>query len=300
MFELTSLLKKYQSKCEKSIANTLESLEGQGILSQALKYALTTNGKRFRPSLIFMLNKALQCPWTVEDIALTVEFFHTASLIADDLPCMDDDDERRGEAATHIKFGEGTALLASYALISEGYSMLSKAVLRLEAEGRIHPHTNWGHVLTLALENVCFNTGAQGIIGGQYADLHPEDLTEEGIASLLHRKTGTLFEIAFVLGWLYSGGDPQKIDLVKKASWHFGLAFQIADDFEDAHEDAGLGPSSNFVVNFGRNRSFVVLKQELELFFTQMDQLGFYTDEFKIIGAYLENKALSLKETLTT
>lgn len=250
-------------------------------LSQACFYALESGGKRFRPAIVYMVAEARGFGehGGLDEAAMAVEFFHTASLIADDLPCMDDDDERRGRPSLHKAFGESTALLASYALIAEGYGKLGEGARLAGVPEALLP----------ALENVSKNTGAKGATGGQYLDLFPEDALPETVRKALAMKTGTLFEIAFVLGWLYSGGAAGRLSEVKEASRHFGMAFQIADDLSDSDDDSEAGRTVNLASALGKEHAARALRDEVEAFKLALDSLGLSGKELKPLVESLLN-----------
>ena len=115
-----------KTEFEKVLRESLVAFEEGSSLSKAVSYALLSGGKRIRPLLVLQIAKALGKE-VVFDAALSVEYFHTASLIADDMPCMDDDEVRRGMTCLHIKYGEATALLASYALITAAFERIHQA-----------------------------------------------------------------------------------------------------------------------------------------------------------------------------
>src|SRR5688572_22103732 len=117
----TSILEPYKQLIEQKLRESIDQLGPKTTLRDACEYALFSGGKRFRPALVLMIANALGYEVDVLPAAMGIEFFHTASLIADDLPCMDNDDERRNKPTTHRLYGESTSLLATYALISAGY-----------------------------------------------------------------------------------------------------------------------------------------------------------------------------------
>jgi geranylgeranyl diphosphate synthase type II len=234
-------------------------------LSRACLYALEGEGKRFRPAIVYAMAEANGRAGPGADCAAAaVEFFHTASLIADDLPCMDNDDLRRGRPTVHKVFGESVALLASYALIAEGYAMIGRAMKLSGVPDALGP----------ALENAAYNTGALGATGGQFSDLFPTEGSIDAVLEALNKKTATLFEVAFVLGWLVSGGGVPFIEKVRKAAYHFGVAFQIADDLSDADEDAAAGRAVNLAVAAGSGGAKIALKQQIQLFKEALSGLG--------------------------
>lgn len=268
---LADCLLKWQIKVDKAI----EEIQPQfgalpSRLAEACRYALSGGGKRFRPAMVFMMADALGNKRDVRYAALAVEMFHTSSLIADDLPCMDDDDLRRNRPSLHRVYGEAVALLASYALIAEGYLCLAKN------EGAEN-----GKLLQMALENAAFNTGSQGATGGQYLDLYPPNLHLETALEVLQKKTVTLFEIAFVLGWLFGQGEVEKLPRVKKAAHHFGMAFQIADDFGDLKQDQSKNekPAVNLALILGEEEAKKRFYSDVEGYRREMKALGLEKSE---------------------
>ncbi len=243
------ILFRYKNTVDGKIEGLLERLQGRGDLTAACGHALR-GGKRFRPAIVFMVADALDREADVSEAALAVELFHTASLVADDLPSMDDDDERRNQPSVHVKYGESVALLVTYALIAEGYACLTRGGL-CDAAARL-----------LAVENVAKNTGAHGASGGQFLDLFPPDASQETLLEVLRLKTVTLFEISLVLGWIYGGGDIESLDLVKRLAHHYGMAFQIADDIDDMEQDSKNDCQVNFALAFGKDGALEQFSQQ--------------------------------------
>lgn len=227
-----------------------------GSLGEAIRYALSNGGKRFRPAIVLMICRALKSRDLI-DAALSIEYFHTASLIADDLPCMDDDDERRGKPSLHRVYGEGVSLLASYTLISEGYASVARA-----SDNPV--------LVKLALECASYNTLLA--TEGQHLDLFPPDDSEKNIREALRKKTVSLFEIAFVFGWLFGGGDINRLTVVKQAAHHFGMAFQIADDIADLKQDKNHGV--NLAMKVGSEKAIEILRHEMESCLNKLSELG--------------------------
>jgi geranylgeranyl diphosphate synthase, type II len=266
-------LKGYQIRVEKAIRDHLALLGAPSPLRDACEYALLNGGKRFRPALAMKVADSLGLGADVIFSALAIEFFHTASLIADDLPCMDNDALRREKNALHIEFGEDVALLASYSLISAGYDFLTR---------NAEVNRNSGSPLSLqadkscllAIQNISHNTGVDGAAGGQWIDLHPPMLTKESLHEIFLKKTVTLFETSFVFGWLFGGGNAEKLPLVKKCAYHFGLAFQIADDIEDCDQDKINGRAANWATLFGLDEAQKIFQIEISQFFMIAHQLG--------------------------
>ncbi len=243
-------------------------------LKEACIYALSGAGKRVRPIIVLLVAKALGNNYDLWDVALGVEFFHTASLIADDLPCMDNDDQRRERPSLHKAFPEAVALLSSYALIAAGYRTLwqTQEVLAKEM-----PRERSCVIAQLALENATHNTGILGATGGQYLDLFSKDLTQDRLMEIFHGKTATFFEIAFVLGWLFGGGDVALLPRVKLLALNWGLAFQIADDLDDWGQKEGM----NLVDHLGEKRAKELLVEKTNEARELLKELKLNTEELQ-------------------
>ncbi len=252
-------LKEYKTKFETFLREEISSLGMPSDLRDACEYALLNGGKRLRPILVMMIAKDKD----VMQAALSVELFHTASLIADDLPCMDNDDLRREVPSLHKAFDEPTALLASYGLITAAFERISRA-------------SEDGVVCNLALSCAARCAGISGATGGQYLDLNPERKDEEEMRELIYLKTVTLFEVSFVFGWLFGGGDISRLEKVKKCAYHFGMAFQIADDLLDYDEDNEM----NYARLLGKEEALEAFQEELASFECLLESLDLKTPPF--------------------
>lgn len=264
MDKLTEVLQPYQKIIEEAIIKNIPALGPKNILRDACEYALLNGGKRFRPALVLMIARALNKDFDATQAALAVEYFHTASLVVDDLPSMDDDDVRRNQPSVHKLFGEAAALLVSYALIAAGYGAIAKNAQQIKSD----------HIGMLALENSTYNTGLFGATGGQFIDLYPPNLSLETLRDVIHKKTVSLFEISFVFGWLFGGGALEKLQLVKKAASHFGTAFQVADDLGDVDQDMANKRFVNVAVTFGKEKAAEIVQEEKLQFLNVLKELG--------------------------
>lgn len=282
---LVQLMMSYKGQVEKLIETRIQTDFGEkSLLRDACEYALMNGGKRFRPALVFMIAKAIGKGFDVADAALGVEYFHTASLIADDLPSMDNDDQRRDKPSTHKVFGESVALLASYALISAGYESIAKCSRKRTLGGEA------GAVCLAALENVAINTGIKGTTGGQLLDLYPPDHSLETLFEVVDKKTGTLFEISFVYGWIFGGGDLSRLNEIKEAAKHFGRAFQIADDICDREKDLAVEGVPNVANAFGIRIAKDLFSAEIGKFESFLDKLGLHSNDLMILSEMLKNQ----------
>ncbi len=197
--------------------------------AEAMAYSLEAGGKRLRPMLALEFCRlAGGEPEKAMPFACAVEMIHTYSLIHDDLPCMDNDDMRRGKPSCHKAFGEATALLAGDALLTKAFEMLSKAELPPE---RI--------VKAAAILSRC--AGIDGMIGGQAVDLLNEAQAPDfdTLELTCRLKTAALLQAACLLGTAAAGND-QMADKAREYGLNLGLAFQIVDDILDVTGDSAL------------------------------------------------------------
>ena len=206
-------------------------------LLEAMHYAALSPGKRLRPTLALAGAQAVGGhPDDALPAACAVEMIHAYSLVHDDLPCMDDDDTRRGRPSCHRKFDEATALLAGDALLTEAFAALTDPVPL--AEGRVtEPAVKADAVRILARA-----AGAAGMVGGQQDDVSAEGKTiDEAHLTVIHRrKTGRLIQVAASLGALLGGGGPADVARLREYGAHVGLAFQLVDDILDGDGVAAL------------------------------------------------------------
>ena len=280
----------YRDKVEQELAKSISRLGEKTKLRDACEYALTNGGKRFRPLIVLMVSEALGKDLNVSDAALSVEFFHTASLIADDLPCMDNDDERRDKPSLHKVYGETIALLASYALITAAFERIhcNAAVMR---ESGLFSSEASDLVCRLALECATHCSGILGATGGQFLDLYPPTLNLEMVKQVIYKKTVTLFEVSFVFGWLFGGGDINLLEKVKKAAYHLGMAFQIQDDLGDVIQDEKNQRDISMARLVGKEKAFVLFKEEMALFEKHLKDLRIYTPSFQKMSDMLYQQA---------
>ncbi len=197
-------------------------------LFDAMRYSLLAGGKRLRPIFVFDFCRMCGGDWRLAaPFAAAIEMVHTYSLIHDDLPCMDNDDYRRGRLTNHKVYGEATAVLAGDALLTAAFSFVAKAPF--SAEIRIR-----------ATEILADCAGEMGMVGGQVLDMQSEQrqCTEQEVLDIQSRKTGALICAACMLGVLAAGGNDEQLEAAKNFASHLGLAFQIRDDMLDVIGDA--------------------------------------------------------------
>ena len=260
--------------------------EPQKQLFEAMKYSLLAGGKRLRPIFAFEFCRLCGTDWkTAAPFAAAVEMIHTYSLIHDDLPCMDNDDFRRGRPTNHKVYGEAMAVLAGDALLTDAFCVAAAANLQ-------------GTAIADAIGILSECAGSLGMVGGQVLDIMSEEriLSEQEVLDIQSRKTGALIRAACACGALAGGANAEQFDAACQFAAALGLAFQIRDDMLDVIGTAdemgkGVGTDANkntFVRLYGLNRC-----EELVRIYTE--QAVRALDVFEDTG-YL----IRLAESLTT
>lgn len=198
---------------------------------RAMEYSLMAGGKRLRPFLVGAFYHAAGGKGDAYlGFAAALEMIHTYSLIHDDLPCMDNDDFRRGRPSCHKAFGEATALLAGDALLTHAFSAAAKT-------------TGIDPALTLrGISMLSALAGADGMIGGQVIDLESENRSPalETVTEMYRKKTGALLAAGAKIGALLGGADEAMIEAAEEYAMSLGMAFQIVDDLLDQTGDSAL------------------------------------------------------------
>jgi geranylgeranyl pyrophosphate synthase len=213
---------------------------------EALAYPLATPGKRVRPVLCLGVYEAVSGgDWRYAlDAAASLELVHTYSLVHDDLPAMDDDDERRGRPTVHKVWDDATAILVGDALLTEAFTVLAEA--SYPASVRVE--------LVRLLASA---SGYRGMVGGQAADVGVGGriADEAGVLRLHRLKTGALLEASVLAGAIAGGASAEQRELLGTYGRAIGLAFQLADDLLDADEDAGQDGPPSFVTLLGADET---------------------------------------------
>ena len=208
-----------------------QKAEYENNLIKAMRYTLNLPGKRVRPILALEFCKALggkaeECL----PFACAIEMIHNYSLIHDDLPCMDDDDLRRGKPTNHKVFGEAMALLAGDGLLNLAFEvMVSKETVALVGEKR-------AILASRVLSNAC---GKDGMILGQVIDLESENksISMDLLKKMHINKTAKLISVACEIGGIIAGANEEQLLKIKEYGLDLGLAFQIMDDILDADQN---------------------------------------------------------------
>ena len=214
---------------KKAIENYLSTIQDK-TLQEATRYCLDSNGKYVRPQLLFSTLKFFNLfVKKYYSFALAVEMIHTYSLIRDDLPCMDDDDFRRGKPSLHKQYDEGMAVLVGDSLLSDAFFILSQHPNKKEA------------MMAIRCLSQCI--GSQGMVYGQILDLKNKnevDLSNEKRFKIDVLKTGKLFEYCLTLPAMLTNQTQDKIELLQQLAHVLGIIYQIKDDLEDRHNQDDL------------------------------------------------------------
>lgn len=217
-------LKEYKALIDTKLAEYFRADDmPQAGLFEAMRYSLNAGGKRIRPILVLEF-----CRITGGDsdkalpVACAIEMLHTYSLIHDDLPCMDNDDLRRGKPTNHVVYGECTATLAGDALQAEAFGTILRSELPAESRAEC------ARILADAV-------GADGMCGGQFLDMIGENklLTADELDEINSRKTGALLIAACTMGVAAAGGNEKQSEAARRFGASIGAAFQIRDDMLD-------------------------------------------------------------------
>ena len=217
--------------------------EPQTRLYDAISYSLLAGGKRLRPILAFEFCRLCGREWqAAAPFAAAIEMIHTYSLIHDDLPCMDNDDFRRGRPTNHKVYGEAMAVLSGDALLTDAFCAAAMAKLPNPAD------------MATAIGVLSECAGSHGMVGGQVLDIMSEErlLSEQEVLDIQSRKTGALIRAACALGAIAGGATQAQYDAACQFAAALGLAFQIRDDMLDvigSQEEMGKGVGTDSAKN---------------------------------------------------
>lgn len=274
---------------KKAIERELERFlsGGNSLLFQAMRHAVFSGGKRFRPLLAlasgecFGLSEALMLPF-----ACALELIHNYSLIHDDLPAMDDDDFRRGKPSCHKAYGEDIALLAGDSLLTLAFGVMSQASLEekyLSRRGKV-------------INEISQLAGSGGMLGGQFLDImvFADKMTEDEYYDLALKKTGSLIIASVKTGAILGDAPPSQVKALEDYGRAVGLAFQMRDDIMDSVElqQERRSTSPNAVALFGLKETKQKVNAYVEKALLVLDQAGLESEELR----YLTLKLLEYED----
>lgn len=221
-----TFLKESKTFVEEKLVSYANELQCPNVLREAMAYSLEAGGKRLRPLLLFATLQAFGKEKNLGvGAACALEMIHTYSLVHDDLPCMDDDDLRRGKPTNHKVFGEAMAVLAGDGLLTYAFQVIMAYEQKeISAEKKVR--------LVLELAKAA---GPEGMVGGQVADMEAEgkQLTIDELEYIHKHKTGKLLEFAVLAGSILSDATEEQEEKLLDFAKYIGLAFQIRDDILD-------------------------------------------------------------------
>jgi geranylgeranyl diphosphate synthase type II len=269
---------------KKAVERELESILSQenSLLFQAMRHAVFSGGKRFRPILALSSGECFGAsPDLVLPFACALELIHNYSLVHDDLPSMDNDDFRRGKPSCHKAYGEGVAILAGDSLLTMAFEILAQAPLRENSQVKREQ----------IIMEISQSAGVKGMVGGQLMDitLSQDSLTEETYHELILKKTGSLIIASVKTGAILGEAVASELEAAVKYGRNLGLAFQIRDDIIDSGQDAQKGrlPRPNYVSLFGHKDSERRLKDFVEAAKNALDEASLESEELHYLAAKL-------------
>jgi len=223
------------ARAAEAVERELESLLPTGLelehrLFDAMRYAVLAGGKRLRPFMVIASGEIFDLDMARSlRVAAAVELMHAYSLVHDDLPCMDDDDLRRGKPTVHVQFDEATAMLAGNALLTLAFEVLADRKTSPDPEVR-----------TDLVAGLARAAGGHGMVGGQALDLWAEEnqMDEAGTVRMQRLKTGEMIAFAGEAGAILARARPQQRQALRMFAHDLGLAFQITDDLLDVEGSA--------------------------------------------------------------
>lgn len=307
MLNYKTKMKKVNESIEKFIYNPIK--ETNPVLYDIVKHALD-GGKRLRSVITLTVAEALNPKIDLTKFALCVELLHNASLVIDDMPCMDNDNYRRGKETIHFKYGSCKAqALVSY-FLKKAYGFLQSNYTELKDK---HPSDSKIDSIILSIYDILNkNMGFLGAATGQFIDICPmnaiikEDSYKkyyksvENILDLIYLKTTTFFEIGFLPAYLLSLNretTPDELEKVHKLVKYFGLAFQISDDFDDIEQDKNRVNSEynpNIVCKYGLEEARSIYDDALNQFLKLSSELEINHVIFNELCDFLNNRVNSV------
>ncbi len=269
---------------KQAVDNELERIlpSGDTLLLKAMRYAVLSGGKRFRPLLTLSSG---ECFGAAQEIVLpfacALELIHNYSLVHDDLPSLDNDDTRRGQPSCHKAFGEDIALLAGDSLLTLAFEVIANTPVDVDLLPRKER----------VLREISHLSGMNGLIGGQLMDitLSEEELTEDILHDLIFKKTGALITAAVKTGAVIGGADDSQLEAISQFGRNIGLAFQIRDDIHDfALDEERAGPfRPNYVSLLGLETAKNRLNNHIDTARSILDEASLESEELRHLASQL-------------
>ena len=268
---------------------TLDNRKVRTIVEYSVKGGKCIRGFIVKHILQNLFEAEESIPWQP---IVAVELIHAASLVIDDLPCMDNDNQRRGKPSAFVKFGKHEAILFSLYIISESLKLLSKSLENYSQDKLNLIIDQWSQLL------------GKNLVIGQLMDLKCDvgeyfnmDKNKDFNENIIKYKTCSLFSFTFLIAAIFAYKD-LKSDLVmkdfKQMGFSFGMMFQLVDDYKDIHEDE---PFRNYILSHGKKKSLIKYNQERQQFIQLLLKYKLLTPEFKKMIHLLDSKFISSEKT---
>jgi geranylgeranyl pyrophosphate synthase len=291
-------MEKMRAEIDNIISRDIDDITDKEF-AKITRYALN-GGKRLRPLIISSLSGSVQ---EAASMSLFVEYVHAASLIIDDMPFMDNDNYRRGAVTTHTTFGVDKAQLASFNLVVIGVCHINQGIIDI----RTH-YNNEDYLYLKKKINQEFkdNLGYKGLCGGQMTDLAlakdsyeidnlPPRQQQATILQMIKTKTGCLFALSFLLGWVVRGGRVDCLDTLRETGYAFGDCYQIIDDLRDREKDReSNGGKNNICRYFSHNELIELFNYKLQIIHTCLTNYDLWSPIMTELYLYLEKSFIEI------
>jgi len=266
--ELENYLERKRKIIDEALTKFLDEFE-DSLLLDAMRYSVFSGGKRFRPVLLLMTAEALGKDSTnFIPVACAIEMIHNFSLVHDDLPCMDNDDMRRGKPTTHKKYGEAVAVLAGDALIILAFQLAARC-------GNLD-----------VIKELAISSGLEGMTGGQSfeGEYEGREIDEELLKIIHRKKTGSLIKTAVKCGAILAGANEKQMESLTQYSENLGLTYQIVDDILDSKQ---YEKHAGFPSIFGMERSILMAENYTRNAIEALSIFGSEADYLRNLARYL-------------
>jgi len=274
-----------------AISARIETWSGPPTLLAAMRYALSTGGKRLRPCLTLAACSAAGGSREVAlGPAVALEFIHTYSLVHDDLPAMDDDAIRRGQPTVHAKFGHAMGILCGDALLTEAFATIAAQPTQLSSGG-----------IGRCVAVLARRAGADGMVGGQVLDIEVPEANAAALRLMHAGKTGALFVAACELGAIAADADEPTFRSLAAYGAYIGEAFQVSDDLDDFLDLGASGGAHEASVNLaavlGVDAALATVRQAAEAATLELDAVPGDATMLRMIAAWIVGRAAVSEQT---
>ncbi len=281
MKKVKEYLKQEKKKIEKALNRYLPSTNSKDILNQAMRYAVFSGGKRLRPILTLTTYKLLGGKKKdILPLACAIELIHNFTLIHDDLPCMDNDDLRRGKPTSHKVYGEAIALLAGDALLNHAFWLIAKTSLSKKTNPLVYIRM---------MEELSLALGIRGTIGGQAEDIRlKKNVSLSKLEEIYKAKTAKLIAVSVKIAAILRKTKKKKLSLLTVYGENLGLAFQIVDDILDKDKKK---QNPTYVSLLGEEKAKKLASAKIKLAKTKLKPFGKKAEVLREIADYILSRA---------